>query len=183
VTDAPAGLAGQAAKLRAAFDATYAAPLRRDGATNQDLLAVRAGAAPYAIRFSDISGLFVDRKITRVPANDTSSLLGIAGFRGAIVPVHSLPVILGLPAAHAFRWLVMVATTSVALAFDAFEGHLRVLAASIVSQQLSGAARSFAPEFVHHAGIIRPVLHLPSVIEALGSHRSSHAIHERSEKA
>lgn len=182
MTDAPTGLAGQAAKLRAAFDAAYAAPLRRDAAASQDLLAVRAGAEPYAIRFSDISGLFVDRKITRVPADDTS-LLGIVGFRGAIVPVHSLPVVLGLPAAHAFRWLVTAAATSVALAFDTFEGHLRVLSASIVPQQSSGRARGFAPEFVHHAGIVRPVLHLASVIESLGSHKSTHAIHERSEKS
>lgn len=173
--------AGQAARLRASFDATYAAPLRRDAAACQDLLAVRAGTEPYAIRLSDISGLFADRNITPVPAHDTS-LLGIAGFRGTIVPVHSLPVLLGLPAAHAFRWLITAASASVALAFDTFEGHLRILSESIVPQQASVPARDFAPELVHHSGIVRPVLHLASVIESLGS-RKPRAIHDRSEKA
>ena len=181
VTDARAGLAKQAAKLRAAFDAAYAAPPRRDAAAGQDLLTIRVGSEPYAIRVSDIAGLFVDRKITPVPAND-ASLLGIAGFRGMIVPVHSLPVLLGLPATHAPRWLVIAAATSVALAFDAFEGHLRVRSDSIVPQQSSARGCSFAPEFMHHAGIVRPVLHLVSVIASLGCHRAQTAIHERNEK-
>jgi len=181
VTDALAGLAGKAAKLRATFDAAYAATLRRDALASQDLLAIRAGTEPYAIRLSDIAGLFVDRTITRVPADD-ASLLGIAGFRGLIIPVHSLPILLGLSAAHACRWLVIAAATSVALAFDAFEGHLRVPSDSIMPQQSSISARRFAPEFVHRAGTVRPVLHLASVVESLGSHKPPQAIHERSEK-
>lgn len=179
MTDAAGGLLEQAAKLRTAFDRAFAAPLRPDAAITYDLLAIRVGAEPYAVRLSDVNGLFVDRRITRIPGNNTS-LLGIAGFRGAIVPAYSLSALLGQSQPQAPRWLVIAAAPPVALAFDLFEGHLRATADAILPQQSHAQIRGYAPNFVRNGGIVRPILDLVSVVEALVQ-EPSEPTHRRSD--
>lgn len=168
MTDSPAGLAERATALRLSFDRAFAAPLHTDATVKQDLLAIRVGVEPCAIRLSEIAGLFVDRKITRVPGSN-AALLGIAGFRGVIVPVYSLCTLLGHSGTHAPRWLVIAASAAVALAFDGFEGHLRVPADAILPEQSPAYACGYAPEFVRTANVVRSVLHLASVIKALNA--------------
>jgi len=167
MSEAPVSLAKRVADLRSAFDRAFAVPLQTETAVNQDLLAIRVGGEPYGIRLSEVSGLFVDRPITPIPASN-ASLLGIGGFRGAIVPVHSLAMLLGYSTLQLPRWLVMAAAAPVALAFDLFEGHLRVPADVILPQQPEAQMRGYAPDFVHGGGIVRPVLHLASLIASLG---------------
>jgi chemotaxis signal transduction protein len=168
MSETAVSLATRVTDLRSAFDRAFAAPLQTETAVNQDLLAVRVGGEPYGLRLSEVSGLFVDRPVTHVPASNPS-LLGIGGFRGAIIPVHSLPVLLGYSTSQLPRWLVMAAAAPVALAFDLFEGHLRVPADAILPQQPQAQMRGYAPDFVHSGGIVRPVLHLASVIASLGA--------------
>ncbi len=90
--DASSRLTERAAELRSAFDRGFAAPLRVDTAAKQELLAIRVGAEPYVVRLSEISGLFADKKITRVPGG-AAALLGIAGFprrhRAGLRSAHS----------------------------------------------------------------------------------------------
>jgi purine-binding chemotaxis protein CheW len=164
--DSPSRLVERAAELRTDFDRSFAAPLRADTAQKLDLLAVRVGSECCAIRLSDITGLFADRKITRVPGSN-AALLGIAGFRGAVLPVYSLRTLLGRAGMQMPRWLVIAAAAPVALAFDVFEGHLRAAADAILPQQstMGGCAR----EFIRTADTVRSVLHLPSAIETLGA--------------
>lgn len=165
--NAPAvDLAQRAAELRSAFDRGFAAPLRVEGAVRHDLIAVRVGAEPCAVRLAEVTGLFADRKVTRVPGSN-AALLGIAGFRGALLPVYSLPALLGHPGVSAPRWLLIAAAAPMAFAFDAFEGHLRVAADAILPQQSPNRVRSYAPEFIRTADAVRPVLHLPSIVAAL----------------
>lgn len=166
--EAPVSLATRAADLRSAFDRAFAAPMQTEAVVNQDLLAIRVGGEPYGIRLSEVSGLFVDRPVTQVPASN-ASLLGIGGFRGAIVPVHSLPILLGHSTSQLPRWLVMAAAVPIALAFDLFEGHLRVSAGAILAQQPQAQTRGYAPDFVHGGGLVRPILHLASLIASLGA--------------
>jgi chemotaxis signal transduction protein len=161
------GLAERAAELRDGFDRSFAAPLRADIARQLDLLAVRVGSEACAIRLSEVTGLFADRKITPVPGSN-AALLGIAGFRGAILPVYSLHALLGHSSTPVSRWLVIAAAAPVALAFDVFEGHLRAAADAILPQQSQTKTLAYAHEFIRGADTVRSVLHLPSVIEALG---------------
>jgi purine-binding chemotaxis protein CheW len=122
-------------ELRAAFDASFADPPREEVAGHDDLLAIRAGGRRYALRLTQAAGLFPDRPVTRLPG-PVSALLGVAGFRGAIVPVYGLAAVFGIGGTAAAvnndeagrpRWLVLAAgTPSVALAFDELDGHLRV---------------------------------------------------------
>jgi chemotaxis signal transduction protein len=165
--DSASRLADRTAALRYAFDRSFAAPLRINLVSTLDLLAIRVEAEPYAMRLSDIAGLFADRSITAVPTGNPA-LLGLAGFRGAVVPVYGLGRLLGHSEAttQTPRWLIIAAATPVAFAFDVFDGHQRATAEAIVPQQAK--THSYAPEFIRAGDVIRPVLHLPSVIAALG---------------
>jgi purine-binding chemotaxis protein CheW len=162
----PSQVTERAAQLREAFDRAFAEPARLDRAAEQDLLAIRVGTQACALRLSDISGVFADRKITRV-AGSSATLLGIAGFRGVIVPVYSLPALLDQTGSATLRWLVMAAAAPVALAFDAFEGRLRVAPDAILPQLSRAQMANFAREFVRTSTAVRPIIHLPSVLAAL----------------
>jgi chemotaxis signal transduction protein len=189
--NAPAGnLAERAAELRAAFDRGFAMPSRADVSVKHDLIAVRVGTEPFAIRLAEITGLFADRKITHVPGS-AAALIGIAGFRGTLVPVYSLRTLLGHSGPQAARddsrritarWLVVAAVAPLAFAFDAFEGHLRASADAILPQQQAptrgyapeSIQRGYAPDFMRAADIVRPILHLPSIAGALGTAQAAH---------
>jgi chemotaxis signal transduction protein len=168
MTETLSGLAERVVELRSAFDRGFAVPPRADAAAKQDLLAIRVGAEPCAVRLSEVSGLFVDRWITRIPATE-AALIGIAGFRGAIVPVYSLSAVLGHSGTQPTRWLVIAAAAAVALAFDSFEGHMRVPAHAILPQQPNAQMRSLAPDFVRITDAVRPILHLAAIVGALGT--------------
>jgi chemotaxis signal transduction protein len=172
MTDNAAQLAQRSAELRSAFDRAFASPVHPDTTVKQDLLAVRVGPEPCAMRLLEIAGLFVDRRITRIPTEETA-LVGIAGFRGTILPVYSLPILLGHPQTQTPRWLVVTANGAIALAFDLFEGHLRVAADAILPRQ--SQTHSHAREFIRSTDVVRPVLHLASIIEGLGASAASAA--------
>lgn len=159
-------LAKRAAALRLAFDEAFAVPLRTRTTVQHDLLAIRVGTEPYALRLAEIRGLFADRKITRIPGV-AATLLGIAGFRGTLMPVYSLRTLLGHSGTQAPRWLVIAADAPVALAFDGFDGHLRAASDAILPQQQK-KTRDFAPDFIRAGDLVRPIVHLPSVVDALG---------------
>jgi chemotaxis signal transduction protein len=165
-------LAQRAAELRSAFDRNFAVAVRTDAAVKHDLIAIRVGGEPFALRLAEIGGLIADRKITRVMGGN-GALLGLIGFRGALVPVYGLQKILGHSGAPASRWLVIAAAAPMAFAFDAFEGHLRVPADAIVPQQSPSSTRGYAPDFIRAADAVRPVIHLPAVIAALGASAAS----------
>jgi purine-binding chemotaxis protein CheW len=155
----------RATALRREFDRSFIEPPRVDVGTKEDLLAVRLGAQDFAIRLLEIAGLFADKKITPVPSAN-AAMLGIAGFRGAIVPVYDLQNLLGLAASRTSRWLVIAAGAPVAFSFEAFEGWLRVLPHAIMPQK-SQKKHSFTRDFVRTDNVLRPIVQLSSVLDAL----------------
>jgi chemotaxis signal transduction protein len=179
MSDARSHVMERAAELRFAFDRAFGEPLQIDTTAKEDLLAIRAGGQACAMRLSEITGLFADKRITRVPGGE-AALLGIAGFRGAIVPVYSMQSLLGPghSAAQAPRWLVMARAAPVALAFEAFEGQLRVLLDAILPRQPRAELRSYAQEFVRTQDLTRPIVHLPSVLAAIKAQRPEPAPNE-----
>ena len=169
VSDTRSRLADQASELRLAFDRTFAESPRRDTAPTEDLLALRLGSEPYAVRLSEIAGLFADREITRLPGGATA-LLGIAGFRGNVVPVYDLHVLLGRSTAKALRWLMVAAGAPVAFAFEAFDGHLRASRDAIVPADVEGQPEKYVREFISDGGLIRPIACLPAILDAIMKH-------------
>jgi chemotaxis signal transduction protein len=124
----------RAADLARAFDSSFANPARSVRDEVDDFLMIRTGGDAYAVRVRDIAGLIADRKIVPLPTAEPA-FLGIAGLRGGVVPVYSLAVLLGRAlTAETPRWLLLVGTGApLGLAFDQFDGHVRVPHADVSS--------------------------------------------------
>lgn len=114
-----------ASEFDGAFALAHAAP-----AALADLVTIGIAEDRFALRLAEVAGVFVDRPITKVPSR-RADLLGLAAFRGTVVPVFDLATRVGYTRAHAPRWLVLAAAAPVAFAFERFDGHVRVLAAAI----------------------------------------------------
>jgi chemotaxis signal transduction protein len=128
----------RAEALRIAFDRSFAEAHHEKQQDEEDFLAVRVATKPYAFRVAEVAGLYVDRTIVPVPTR-SPALLGVAGFRGKVVPVYDLRILLRLPAATAPRWLVLLSADGVfGLSFDLFEAHLRGASDAVLQ---SGVAR------------------------------------------
>lgn len=165
-------LATRAAVLRATFDRSFAEFAQLEMASVEDLLVVRVGGDVVAIRMSEIAGLYVGKQVMRVPGGDPA-LLGIAGFRGTIQPVYCIATLLGHPVVASPRWLVTATAAPIALAFDGFEHHLRVAAETIRSRELNAKDHPYARGFVPIQQIVRPILHLPSILDEIRTQRSA----------
>src|SRR5579871_6103844 len=159
MNDMPKTSLTRAEEMRLAFDHGFAAPPRVDSVAKENLLAIRVGATAYALRLSEIGGVFSDKKITRVPTSH-AALLGIASLRGAVMPVYDLHLLLGFPAAGAARWLVTTSAAPVALAFDVFEGHLQIPRSEIVPPNAGEGTRNHVREFMRAAGDLRAIVAL-----------------------
>jgi purine-binding chemotaxis protein CheW len=117
-------LAARAQALRQEFDRSFAAPPRAARTIHEDLLSLRIGSEPCALRLAEIAGLFADKPIMRVPGS-VDTLIGVAGFRGTLLAVHDLHALLGYARCAAPRWLVTLKHGPMALAFEQYEGHVR----------------------------------------------------------
>jgi len=156
-------LGRQASQLRRAFDRSFADPPRETAADMEDFLAIRIAAAPFALPLREVTGLFADKHISPVPSG-VRELLGIAGFRGTIVPIYDLGALLGYAPSSAPRWLAIAAKAPVALAFDALDGHLRLsrdaIATDAQARQRHVRESACAPQ-------PRPIIRLASVLDAI----------------
>jgi chemotaxis signal transduction protein len=158
-----ADVTGRLAELRRAFDQTFGEPPAR-GTEPEGLLAIRSGGE-YAVRLAEVGGLFVDRTIVRLPS-PLPDLLGVATLRHEVVPVYGLSGLLGHGAGRDLpRWLLVVrGVQPVALAFEQFEGHLRVLPSAIVPAS-TGTQGTHVSATVRHAGAVRGLVDLVSLLE------------------
>ena len=160
-----APVSGRAPALRRAFDATFALSIEEAPAAGDDFLSIRLGGDFYALRLTEVAGIFADRKITSLPTGVTE-LTGLAGFRGAMVPVYDLAALMHYPPAGAARWMAIAATAPVGFTFDRFEGHVRCPSGSIASA-LNSQVREHVRDVVHGADRGHFVIDLPSVIAAI----------------
>jgi chemotaxis signal transduction protein len=126
-------LAGRAVELRRAFDDSFAHAEAPAQSERVELLTIRVGPDPHAIRLSETGGVFADRRITRVPG-PLPELAGLVSLRGALVPVYDLRLLLGYGSGPALRWLVLDAGGALGLGFDQVDGHLVVSPAAIVAE-------------------------------------------------
>jgi len=166
MTARSSALSEKAVALRAAFDRSFAERARLQTSTHADFLTIRLGTHPFALRLADVASLVTDREITRLPG-PRAELIGIAGFRGAIVPVYDLGALLSYPASPAPRWLVVASAAQVALAFEAFDGHMRVAADAVTPGDGKGPAGTYVREVLQWGGVACHIIELAQVIEAI----------------
>lgn len=148
-------LAASARALREEFDRAFALPPTLPDASAQQVLAIRAGGQPLALRLAEIRGLYVERRIQRLPSL-LPELLGLTGVRGQAVPVFDLAALLGHPPQSAPRWLALAAGRhSAAFAFEQFEAHHAARPEDLLDQA------------VRLAGVPRQLVSLPTLIDTL----------------
>jgi len=156
--------------LREEFDHAFTQTTRLETSSLEKLLVIRIGGDNYAIRITDIIGLYVDRRIMPLPS-PVNALLGVAGFRGQIAAVYDLAVLLGYVRQAPSRWLVLLREHEpVALAFDAFEAHLAVPSEQIfLSDQapaaVPAAARRHLNDAVRTEHALLSIINLPSLLK------------------
>ncbi len=162
-------LTERARELRAEFDGSFSVARVEAVAAHEPFLAVRLAGNPFAIRLSEVGGVFVDRRITPLPGG-RRGFLGLAGFRGVIWPVYDLGVLLGFGAEAAPRWIVTARGAAVAFAFQAFESHVQVERGRIASSSNGHVDASYSNEAIDDVGTSRSVIRLTSVIAAVKEH-------------
>jgi len=171
-------IASKLVELRSVFDRARALSFPSDAIDlTENLLAVRVSGDGYAIRVAEISGLVTGKKIVPIPSS-TVELLGVAGIRGALVPVYSLAMLLGYSAeTEQARWLALCGTEDpVALAFAEFEGYIRVAPSEIHSPGQDCAARISVKQVVRGTDMVRGVVSiavLKGAIQRRGSNNSN----------
>jgi chemotaxis signal transduction protein len=152
-------------ELRQSFDRAFTEPFVEDAVeTSIELLAIRVGRDPFALRMSEIAALEADRTITSVPS-EHPELLGIAGVRGSVVAVFDLGALLGGSRTEGLRWLVLAKAAPLAFAFSAFDGQLSVRPEALAAAESSRAGR--VREVARGGGLSLPVIDLPVLIAAL----------------
>jgi chemotaxis signal transduction protein len=157
-----------ALELRREFDAVFARAAQPRSADFEDFLAIQLGGAKYAVRLTDTSGLFQGKKITPLPG-DMPGLLGIAGFRGTVLPVFSLGVFMGHPANATAKWMFLT-TSNIAFVFDQLDTYTRISRDAVLPANLGGTAREHVSQVVIVEGVIRPVANLPSILDSIRAH-------------
>jgi chemotaxis signal transduction protein len=160
---------GTAAALRCLFDSSFAAAASSMTEPLEDLLTIRVGVDPYALRLSEIAGLYVDVKIVPVPS-PVVQLLGIVSLRAKMAPVYDLAALLHYPPAASPRWMILAdASQPVGFAFATFEAHLQVSKASLADGEDrvegSGATRRHVRGVVRTADVLRPMIHVASLVK------------------
>lgn len=160
-------LAHRASELRDEFDISFSQPPLGRLPKCEELIAIRAGGARFALRISEIAGLHADKKITPV-AGVHAALLGLAAFRGVIVPIYDVGILLGGNHCERPRWLVLAAAEAVGVAFEEFEGRFEASSDAIKAPQAAAAKPEVMPQFVRSDEGVRPIIHLSSLVAELG---------------
>jgi purine-binding chemotaxis protein CheW len=152
-------------ELRDAFDRAFSEAPGTGAPDAANVLALAAGAESYLVRMAEVSGLFADKNITRLPGS-VPELLGIAGFRGTILPVYDLAMLLGVRRTGRPRWLITAGAAPLALAFERFDGYVQAPGGDVLASG-SNDVRQHVREVVRTADVQRPLISLASVVDQI----------------
>jgi chemotaxis signal transduction protein len=177
----PASLANRAADFRNTFDNAYALPrVSGENAAGEDFLAIRIAEDGYAIRLREISGLVKGRRIVACPSH-VPEFQGIAGVRGTLVSVYSLPALLGYHIdIERAPWLLLCdREESVGFAFTEFTGFARALPGQIHSESGSKAPSTQSArtaQVLRVGGEVRAIISIHRLLErCVGQAKTRHS--------
>jgi len=156
-----------AVDLRRAFDASFATPMESAELDEEAFVAIGVADTPYAVRLSQIRGIHAEKTLVRLPS-PLPSLLGVTGIRSDVIPVYGIRSFLAHPIeTEAPRWLLLAGSAeTVALAFDRFEGHLRVPRANVADVR-GDASTSHVRKVVALADTKRPLIDVESIVSEI----------------
>jgi chemotaxis signal transduction protein len=161
-----------ASAMRDAFDRSFSQASATQAARFENMLAVRIRGDAYVIPVTAIRALYANRRVVALPT-PLAELLGVATFHGQVAPVYDLAAFLGYAHRTAHRtvprWFVLARwRDTVAFAFDGFEALLLVPPEHLVSpvdSEKPDATRAHLHGAVHAGGVLRPIVHLPSILD------------------
>ncbi len=169
----------KARSLREEFDRSFAAAVTvRKEETLSNFLKITSADFTLAVPVECISGLVPGRKVIPLPGA-FPGLLGVAGYRTSIVPVVALRSFFGFPPGDATRWFFLVRQADpLAIAFDAFRGHLRVPVENVSPARLqpaSGSSRDISNRTLRHQNELIPVLDVLALSQEISRRARSFA--------
>lgn len=166
------------AELRRAFDETFATPAELEREELRALIEIRVGCDSMVLRADQITGIGRCRRIVPVLSR-IPELIGIAGMRGAMVPVFDLAALLGRPpGTRQPPWIALAhAESPVALAFEEFEGQVEVKRTCLFDDE-SSPSRRHVRQLARIGSSVRAVIDVASVAEAI----RAAAVVERSDR-
>lgn len=113
------------AALRNEFDASFRDLPRVQNGSGTDYLLVQTGNCRYAVALREVAMVQARCRVTRVPGS-LPGLLGVSSVRGELLAVYDLGVRLGHGASKECHWVLRVAGSHVAFAFEQLVRHLRL---------------------------------------------------------
>lgn len=161
------GSSRNAAQLRLAFDRGFAQAIQPDTTVWEDYLLIRLHGVSHALRLSDVNRVQRVPWVTPIPG-PVDALIGVAGLAGCITPVYDLRVLLGHAGAQAPHWMVVTRAEPLALAFDAFERHVRC-PREAVAPHAGGGTRLHVQAHLQTPGETWPIVDVASVLDQIKS--------------
>lgn len=153
--------------LRLSFDRSFAARPSIVESASSDMLAIRIGGDPYALRLAELAAVHVDRVIVQLPS-PLPELLGLAALRGTLVPIYDLGALIGYSREGATRWIAITRPPRmIGLAFEIYERHVRVAAENVVAVASLDSTRCIRDVVNDSAGVARPILDIASLIDTV----------------
>jgi purine-binding chemotaxis protein CheW len=159
-------------ELRRAFDEAFAAPVLHQPEDLATLIAIRVAGQPFALRATEIAALAKRRRIVPAPSR-VPELLGLAGTRGALVPVYDLAALLGLSCAGEPQWLALTHQEGqLALAFDNIEGLVEIRKTNLFADDTCPSG-SHVRQLARIGAETRAVIDITAVVETIRQHAGS----------
>jgi len=152
----------QIRSLRQAFDAAFATPAQSPASDLVQLLVVRAGGQPHAVRIIDLVKVEACPSLVALPLQHPA-FLGLGAVRGRATAVYALTLLLGLaepPTGH--RWLLL-GQARIGVAVTAISGSLHVR-----PEALARPPGMAGPPLVAFGAGHCPVIDLPALLLPLG---------------
>lgn len=163
-------------RLREEFDAAFSVEVR-EPEEQVDLLAIRIGARPFAVRLTEIAAFARMPRIVPAPSV-LPEVLGLAAVRGVVLPVYALGAILEIECTNDPEWLIVTGSPALALGFEAHDAYARLPAASVAR---ASRTEGFVSAVATFAGDVRPVLDLGAVHARLAERAKASAARQRSD--
>lgn len=164
----------RALALAREFDDGFRRAIETSAAPDQGFLAIRVGADPYALRVIETSGLYSDKRITKLPTS-SPGLLGLAGIRGVAVPTYDIGVLLGYPPSRAPTHAIVTtgSSRSIGFALESVPAHFRASTGELVLAEPDTAERPHLVGAVELGGRLHPIILVSSMLAAIEARAAS----------
>jgi purine-binding chemotaxis protein CheW len=155
--------------LKRDFDRAFAAPPRGVQEAFEDVLAIRIGGDPYAIRLADVAALAARPPAVPLPSR-RPECLGLVGQGGSLAVLYSLSALLGLGGGTSTpRWMALLKGGSgLALGFEGYEGYARI-PLSEIAPLAEGAKRRHVSRGAGRGAATRLIIDIPSILNELSA--------------